>query len=250
MLDTPKFLEFCVLVDLRIPQEIRTKVWLLSSTKLKTIVMSIHWSCMHPLKMLSWLHTFPTSFPKIRRSYPRIDGLCIPCFWTLVSMQQVSLCLKDSLQFFIWVGSFCTSFLVAWRTFSCRLTWEFSTSNFELPCSQFPGAWPILFLSSSFTGLTQSPKSTLAVAVGEPSFEVVSCPLFDMAPITMRSLTLERKFLKRSRRIHWETHYIEQTQEVIPFIFRETSIGWNVSELVFGVSKIDLDFGFQIDSVK
>ena len=36
----------------------------------------------------------------------------------------------------------------------------------------------------------------------------------------------------------------------IPFIFRETSFGQNVSELVFGVDIFDLDVWFQIDSVK
>ena len=57
-----------------------------------------------------------------------------------------------------WDWSFCSSFLVAWRTFSCRLTWEFSTSDFESPSIQFPGACPTLFLSSSFPGLTRDPK--------------------------------------------------------------------------------------------
>ena len=49
-------------------------------------------------------------------------------------------------------------FLVAWRTFSCPLTWDFSISDFESPSIQFPGAWPTLFLSSSFSGLTRDPK--------------------------------------------------------------------------------------------
>ena len=42
----------------------------------------------------------------------------------------------------------------------------------------------------------------------------------------------------------------EQTQKMIPFIFRETSCGQNVSELVFGVKEFDLDFGVQIDSIE
>ena len=57
----------------------------------------------------------------------------------------------------------------------------------------------------------------LAFAVGEPSFEVVSCPRFDMAP--------ERETVEMVTRIHRETHQIEQTQEVIPVIFRETNFG-------------------------
>ena len=37
---------------------------------------------------------------------------------------------------------------------------------------------------------------------------------------------------------------------MIPFIFRETPFGQNVSELVFGVNMFDLDLGFQMDSVE
>ena len=88
----------------------------------------------------------------------------------------------------------------------------------------------------------------LAFAVREPSFEVISCPRFDMAPMIMRSLTLEN--IEMATRIQRETHYIEHTEEVIQFIFRETSVGQNISELVLGVNIFDLDFGFQIDSVK
>ena len=47
-------------------------------------------------------------------------------------------------------------------------------------------------------------------------------------------------------RTHRETHEIEQTQKVIPFIFLETSFGQNVSELVFGVNVFDLNFGSKL----
>ena len=43
---------------------------------------------------------------------------------------------------------------------------------------------------------------------------------------------------------------IEQIQQMIPVITRETSFGQNVSELVFGVDVFDLDFGVQIDSIE
>ena len=103
--------------------------------------------------------------------------------------------------------------------FSCRLTREYPTSNFESGSIQFLGACPTPFLSSSFPGLTRDPKLceeisslhglcirliSLAVAVGEPLFEVASCLRFDMAPITMRSLIWERKLLK------WLQEYIEK----------------------------------------
>ena len=43
---------------------------------------------------------------------------------------------------------------------------------------------------------------------------------------------------------------IEQAQQMIPLITRETSFGKNVSELVFGVDVFGLDFGIQIDSIE
>ena len=51
-------------------------------------------------------------------------------------------------------------------------------------------------------------------------------------------------------RIHRETRNVEQTKKVIPFISWETSFGWNVCKLVFGVNKLYLDLEFQIDPVK
>ena len=44
--------------------------------------------------------------------------------------------------------------------------------------------------------------------------------------------------------------HIEQAQQMIPLITRETSFGQNVSELVFGVDVLDLDLGIQINSIK
>ena len=43
---------------------------------------------------------------------------------------------------------------------------------------------------------------------------------------------------------------VEQAQQMIPLITRETSFGQNVSELVFGVDAFDLDFGIHINSIK
>ena len=45
-------------------------------------------------------------------------------------------------------------------------------------------------------------------------------------------------------------HDIEQTLTMSPFTMCETSFGQDVSELVFGVNKFDLDFGFLVDSAK
>ena len=90
----------------------------------------------------------------------------------------------------------------------------------------------------------------LAFQTGELSLEVVSCPRFDMAPDTVRSLARKRTFEEMAARICRKAHDIEQTQKVIPLIARETSFGQNVRELVFGVNIFDLDLGFQVDPVK
>ena len=64
---------------------------------------------------------------------------------------------EESSSLFARVWSFCPNFQWTRVTFSCRFTWEFSTSKFEPECPQFPKAKPTLFLSSSFSGLTRDP---------------------------------------------------------------------------------------------
>ena len=203
--------------------------WLLSSTKLKTIPMSIHWSCMNPLRMLDWLQTFPTCFPNFEISSPCIDGLCIPCSWTLVSMQQVSLCLDPFVQVSWWRGD--SSLVDSLEKIRLPIS-NYLAPNFLVPSQffffhrhspdwlQIPNLMPCTGLSSFRHGTNHNVLSIL----GEKTFEM-------------------------STRIHREIHKIEQTQQVIPFIFRETLFGQYVRKLVFGVNIFDLDFGFQIDSV-
>ena len=78
--------------------------------------------------MLRCLQTSPTSSPKFERSYSCVDGLCIPCFWTLVSMQQVSLCLEGSLHSLF---GFDPAAPVSWRLEEPSLV--DSLENFRLP---------------------------------------------------------------------------------------------------------------------
>ena len=118
------------------------------------------------------------------------------------------------------------------------------------------------FLSSAYSGLTiylklreeisslrysGSTRYGFAFAVGEPSFEVVFWPLFNMA---LCFLIVRKKITEMVIRIHREIHKIEQTKKVIPFISWETPFAHNVRELVFGNNIFDLDFGFHIDSMK
>ena len=107
-----------------------------------------------------------------------------------------------------------TSFLLAWGEFSCRLLWGCSISEFGLGSTSCLVALTTSFLSSAFTGLTRDPKLReeissllclrsrntrrgLAFTFGEPSFEVVFWPLFDMALcFPIGSGSSERKLLK------------------------------------------------------
>ena len=118
----------------------------------------------------------------------------------------------------------CSKFPCAWREGSLHSLFGFDLFASFLALENFPGAWPTHFLSSSFTGSTRDPQfdeevsslywlrittfTGLAFAVGEPSFEVVFCPRFDMAPITMRSLSFERKLFK------WLQEYIENFKKL------------------------------------
>ena len=112
--------------------------------------------------------------------------------------------LGESSSLFGWVKTFCPSFLEAKLTISGQYIWELPTSAFELELHRFLAARLTLFLSYSFHGLTGDPDPCdeapsfhwpcntrllgRAFAIKDPSLEVVSCPRFDMAPITTRSL--------------------------------------------------------------
>ena len=132
--------------------------------------------------------------------------------------------------------------------FSCRFTWERSTSGFWVVCTRFLVLVWAPCPSSTFPGLTGYPKSYgrfslalhglrktkltgLAVActvgfgsaIGEPSLELVSWPLFDMA--LCFSIGSERKLLKWLPREHRETHDVEQTKKMVPLVTREMCFG-------------------------
>ena len=60
----------------------------------------------------------------------------------------------------------------------------------------------------------------------------------------------EEILLAKAARKCRKPHDIKQTQKVIPLISRETSFCQNVSELVSGVNKFDLNLWFCVDPVK
>ena len=51
-------------------------------------------------------------------------------------------------------------------------------------------------------------------------------------------------------REHRETHNVEQTKKMIPFVTRKTSFSQDVGDLAFGVNIFDFDLGFLIDAVE
>ena len=105
------------------------------------------------------LQFFPVSSVCIGTSFPCMDDHRISCSPILVMMHQVSLCKENSLHFFARVWSFCASFLWARLTFSCRYTWELSTSKFEPELPQFPLARPTLFFCCRHLRIDQRSRS-------------------------------------------------------------------------------------------
>ena len=203
------------------------------------------------------LHNFSVS---IGMSFPCIDDSRIPCSSILVMMQQVSLCERkyfslsaqfpvgqsnlflsidlgiSNYEFWVgvspvfwgWANSF--SFVVIPRIDQrCRTLWRdflFAlTVLHQIGASGFchPRAFFWIGLLSSFRHGTRHNRL---------------------------SVLRERKFSRMAARICRKAHDIEQTQEVIPFISRETSFGQNVGELVLGVHIFNVDIGFQVDSAK
>ena len=119
-----------------------------------------------------------------------------------------SKCLLSSLC--VWSWSSRTLFPTAIGTFSCRLAWEYPISDLVADRLLFPAAISTSVLSSVFSGLARYPKLCeeissllgsratrhgLAFAIGEPSFEVVFWPRFDMV-LCFLTWSSERKSLK------------------------------------------------------
>ena len=148
----------------------------------------------------------------------------------------------------VWSCSSRQQYPEANRAFSCRLTWEYPTSDLEAACQLFPEAIATSFRSSAFPGLTGYTKFCeeflslhglrdtklsglafagtvgLGFAIGEPSFEVASWPLFDMA-LCFADPIGRKKVTEMATREYWETHNVEQTKKIIPPVTRKTSFG-------------------------
>ena len=160
-----------------------------------------------------------------------------PCAWRVL--------------FTLYVGAFfCSSFLAAWRTFSCQLTWDFSASDLkstELPVSRYLADSFSFIAIHRIDSRSQTWWGSFLLVLAAHHQIHRSCR---QVPITMRCLTLERKLLT------WLQEYIEKLImlnkhrrwfhsffEKLPWV--KMSASW-----FFGVNIFDLDLEFQIDSVE
>ena len=124
---------------------------------------------------------------------------------------------KESSSLFAPVYSFCPSFLWGKLTFSCRFTYELSTSKFGPEVHQFPEAKRTLFLLSSFPILTRylalCGAASFALTVYH-RFRGFVLSLFRHATNHKALSGLREKTFDMATRIHRESHYIKQTQNV------------------------------------
>ena len=190
--------------------------------------MSIHWFSKMPRRTQHRSKFFTVSSVWIGISFPDIDDQRVSCSPFLVILHQVSLCQKSPRHFLGWVRSLCPSFLAAKLTFSCRYTWERSTSNFKLELHQFPVARPTLFLLS-FT------RPEIPICVARPDWHVQLLPqthhsrlclvLVSTKHQSQGTLWLERANFFMAARICRKTPDIKQTHQVIPLIYRKISFG-------------------------
>ena len=86
--------------------------------------------------------------------------------------------------------------------------------------------------------MLQFPATPLRLVVSFPNlrtrFRVLDSVLGNVPPAVST---------KMAAREHREIHDVEQTKKMTPLITRETVVSQESSELVFGVSICDLDFG-------
>ena len=170
--------------------------------------------------MLRWLHIFPTFSPKFEGSYPCTDGSGYSKF--LNSGKHAASFLVPGGFSSLFIG-FHHSTPVSWRLEEPSLVDSLETSRLQIlnhrASSFLVPRRPLFFHRRSlgwleipnltrkfppYTGNASPDSQVLLFAVGEPSFDVVSCLRFDMAPITMRYLTCKRKLLK------WLQEHIEE----------------------------------------
>ena len=165
------------------------------------------------LRMFRRLLTFPISWQKMKNLAHALmlRGFHVSQLWCWRNKSPCSsLC--------VWSWPSRILFPAPIGTFSCRLAWEYPISDFEADRMLFPAAISTSFRSSVFTGLTRDPKlceeissllgsratmHDLAFAIGEPSFEGVFWPLFDIA-LCFLIWSSQRKSMK------WPQEYAEK----------------------------------------
>ena len=199
-----------------------------------SIPISTHSFRMLPWRMLRQSRTFPISSAKTERSCSCTDGSSIPCFSILVltrnilvstrlrisdfwMLHQLPGCLYDFL-YFIGIHRIDQRPQTSWRDFLTSLLAQHQ-------------AWCRFRRRRAFI------RSRLLTSFRHGAL--------------LSNLIVSKKITEISTRIHREIHNVEQTKEGdSTHLLR--NYHWPESQQVvfFGVNMFDLDFGFQIDSVK
>ena len=168
-------------------------------------------------------------------------------FWNSVLGVAASPSLFVLVEFEAFSWSHCFQESELWAV-SCRQTWERSTSGFwVVRTSLLVPVWSPC-PSSSFPGLTGYPsRSTGCVTRSwrvSPSVEpwVLASPSVNLHWKSFLGLSLtwcsafrsdQKENCWNGCREHRETHYIKQTEKMIPLVTRRTLFGWDVSKLFF-----------------
>ena len=212
--------------------------------------------------------TFPTSFAGTERSCSCIDGSCIQCSEVLVFTHPAQVKCATGVR-------------------TCSLITV--CLELLLPPAVSSGHWSILLSTRlrvpDFWSWSESPTVSSGCF---HVFSFIGIPQIDQIPHTswrdfltprvtchqawsrfrhrrafvrgrlltlfwhgalLSNLIVRKKITEMAARGHRETHNVDQTKKMIPFVSWKTSFSQNVCELVFGVHMFDLDLGFQIDSV-
>ena len=222
--------------------------------------------------MLSDPLWFSTSFANVGKPSSSIDDLRssyyeTPPLFTFRTSFLTPVELEDSSL------SSCFQKSACW-VFSCRLTWEFVGWISAWVPHQFPGAREhrlVLFRqsldrrgcsnleegSSSHSTGCATPDSWVWTSPSPNSLALVLPPVnLHWKSLLVLSLTWhsvswsDKKITVMAAREHREMHDVEPTKKMIPLVTRGAPFGQHMSELVFGVNILDLNFWFQIDSVE
>ena len=175
-------------------------------------------------------------------------------------------CAREFSSLFARVWSFCPSFLAARLTFSCRYTWEFHLRSLSWNYHSFLVLSQRFFLRRPTPYWLEIPN----FVVRHPLYTYCALPdwwvwLLPREACHSRSCLVLASTRHQTQCALWlesenfwngcwknveKLMILKKHRKWFHSFLEKLSFGQDVSELVFGVNKFDLDFGFQVDSVK